>query len=422
MIKFIYRIIFFILLPFGILGFLLIPRGRKYLKERLGFWGLETSQAIVWFHGSSLGELRGILPILLEIKKNYPELKSLVTTTTQSGREFLEGKCDFPRMLPLDIGIFYAHAISNINVKILIVSETEIWPALLWFVKERNIKSVLINGRISDSSWPTYKRFRWFFRDLLSSFERICAADQISKERFLDLGFNANQIILTGNSKYDFDPIVKDTLLRKKLKESFFSTNQLIVSLGSLRPGEESIWFPAIKEILAKFNGRIGVIIAPRHPEKFQFFAEALNSYQMPFTKWSKIQDLLDKKNQIILLDTLGELEKCYSFSDLAFIGGSIGNYGGHNPLEAAAYGVALCMGPSIFSVREIVKELKANSGLLDVNNVEQAKSVLRKLLEEPTEIIKIGQQSKIVFESFKGAKDKVLKVLNPMLEGHKSD
>ena len=308
-------------------------RGRGRLLERYGSWNL-SGKKVVWFHGASVGEVNGLLPIIKKTKTLWPETEILLTATSTTGLKRGEALVDYTRLLPFDSFPWVRRALSGVKIEVFIFGETEIWYELFEQLNRSNIPQIMVNARLSDHSISRYRLIRWLAAEAIKNVSRICAADSLTKERLIELGGLKDKIEVLGNAKYDTKPSVQDSAQREQIRSSLFSKNLPIIVLGSIRPGEEDIWFEPIKKKLEAGN-QFQVIVAPRHPEKFNYFVEKLNQYGFEFERWTEItENAGPTKSKFILLDTLGKLESIYSIASLAFIGGSYIDFGGHNPLE----------------------------------------------------------------------------------------
>jgi 3-deoxy-D-manno-octulosonic-acid transferase len=399
-------ILAFILAPF----FLLKQRGRRRIGERFGLWRMPVSE-VIWIHAASLGEIAGIVTVIEQLKSKFPESKILVTSTSITGLEKIRDIVDFHKLLPFDSRFFLNVALRRVKITALIISETELWPALINNIYYRKAPIYLINARISDYTIKRYAFFRYLFKHVLSQFKLIMPATVEAKKRLLLLGAQEDKIVITGNSKYDFQPVVYNPEELRNLKLRLFSNNQPVLVLGSIRPEEEKVWFPAIRESLSS-GALFNVVVAPRHKEKFTYFANVLKDYNFKFQYWSELKNNEKAINStnVILLDTLGDLAGVYAIADLVFIGASLVDIGGHNPIEAAAYGIVICMGPSVRNVREIVSELKTNDAFIEVKTVEDAQNAIRRMLTNEASFSIMKQNAKKVWEYNFGASEKVVK------------
>src|SRR5690606_25742228 len=156
--------------------FLFSERGRSRLAERFGAWNLKEKK-VIWFHGASYGEISGILPLLERVRREYPTLRTLVTATSVTGLKLAENKANHVRLLPFDSAVWLAHATDGIEIKTLIITETELWPGLITYLHKKGVPVYIINGRLRDSAYPKYKLFRYFLRRIFKIPKIILTAD-----------------------------------------------------------------------------------------------------------------------------------------------------------------------------------------------------------------------------------------------------
>ena len=388
--------------------FLLVSRGRARLVERLGFWNIKSEQEIVWFHGASTGEIAGLVPVLKQLREKNIAQAILVTATSVTGLPLAEPYADWVRVLPFDSELFLRPALSGLKIKKFICAETELWPGLLMLIQAKAIPSFLINARVSDYSVAHYRRLGPLVRNPLRSFSKILAASDQSRLRLIELGVEGAKISTIGNTKYDRLPSVESDLEAGRLRQEFFAGEDPVLVLGSLRPGEDTIWFPEIQHQLST-GGRLQVVVAPRHAEKFSYFAEALTRVGIKFRRWSERGPDADRGIAVVLLDTFGDLEQAYSFADLAFIGATLVDVGGHNPLEAAVYGSAVCVGPFCSNVTDVIDQLKQRSALLEVETVADVRALLGRLVAKDPALRRCGQEAKQVALFERGATKRVI-------------
>lgn len=396
-----------VLAPF----FALHPRGRIRLKERFGIWGV-NGQNVVWFHGASVGEIEGILPLIRKLRTDDSEVRILVTSTSPTGIKRAEAEADWVRLLPFDNPVWLRLALRTLSIRLFICAETELWPALLLTLHHRMTPMVLVNGKISDFTISRYRFFSIFMKPLLSLFTVMCVENESYEERFRSLGAPPDKLRCCGSTKYDRSPGVSSKEHAERLKQEFFpSTGFPVLVLGSIRPGEEEFWFPAIQA----YSGHptFHVIVAPRHQERFDFFANSLEQHKIPFSRWSKREsesDFSSRQKFVILLDTIGDLESTYSFADLAFIGATlIPGYGGHNPLEAAAYGACVVLGPYTENVKSVKTEMLEQSACVSVTSRADVIALLDKFSRDPSSFQEIGERGKGVWSQLNGATDRIV-------------
>lgn len=305
---------------------------QKYKKSIPARFFLKNNQPLdeceVWFHSCSLGETKAVLPLAKRFKSVG------FTAITQTGYDEAQKGGGNVRFLPFEI--FLPFWIPK--AKALVVMEAELWLLMFAFAKLRGVKTALINGRISDRSYPKYLKLRFFYRFLFSFVDVVFAQTKIDKERLESLG--AKNVTVTGNIKqfiggYENKDIVTDQ------RKNFVA--------ASTHPGEEELALDAFK--LSSLLGKERLIIVPRHPERFEYVADTVKKFaeenNVGFCRFSEDSRLLA---DIVLVDMMGELINIYAKSHLVILGGGFAAIGGHNPLEPAYFGVKLISGTHIFN------------------------------------------------------------------------
>lgn len=393
--------------------FALHQRGRRRLLERYGFWDLDLEgEDLIWLHGASLGEIKGLLPVLSLLRKLLPESKFLVTAVSPSGLPAVESLVDHVRLLPFDHVLWLKRALSSLSPRCLIISETELWPTLFDYATSRSIPIYLVNALVSDHTFFRYRLIRSVLKRSLQHVRLVLAASIKDRERLEYLGAMPQKSHVVGNSKYDQLPSLLDPWQRDEMKEIFFPGGEgPFLVLGSIRPGEELIWFPAIADAIAS-NKYLSVVVAPRHKEKFDYFAKRLERCRIPFERWSRMKvnrKVAHDRFNVLLLDTLGDLERVYSFATAAFIGGTVVNWGGHNPLEAAAYGAALIVGQYTHKIASVVDLLKERNAIRFVGCVAEARRLIAELQHEPESFRIRGERAQEVWRLNIGAAQRIV-------------
>lgn len=406
--QFITLIFSFILFPF----FFINKRGRKNIFQRYGFWDLNSvrvPQDFIWLHAASFGEVNALIPFIKILKGKYPQYKILLTTVSDSGLKKARQAADYAFLCPFDNMLWLHKALSGLKIRFLIVSETEIWPAMLAYAKSKKIPAFLINARISDYTLPFYSLFSFFLKQFLNQFIKVLAVNHESADKFKMLKVTESRIKVCGYTKYDIKPELTTQEQIQSLYDKFFENKAPVLALGSIRPEEEEIWFPAIRQ--AQNEGfDFNIIIAPRHNEKTEFFKAKLMQHEIDFDSYSVLKsESKPSSKKAILLDTMGDLSAVYSFSDLSFVGATLVNIGGHNPLEPVQYKSAVCCGPHYNNIRDIIDILRDIDAVFIIKTREQAYQLIRKLAGDLSEIKHKAEKAFKFWLSISGASEKIL-------------
>ena len=399
---------------------LCFARGRERAAERFGSWSF--ADRVIWFHGASAGELQGLLPIIKEVRASRPGLGVLVTATSPTGLPLLEEIADYTRLIPYDSYPWICRALGRSEIVTLVSAETEIWPGIFSYLHAKRVPIFMVNARVTPRSVRHFRILKSLIARALSSVEMICAQTRSDEARFVALGARPERVRVTGNTKYERSPTVRDSRDAAALRRLVFTGDDPVVTLGSIRPGEEGVWFPAIARAIRE-KLHVCVVVAPRHKEQFDFFVRALEQHGIPCDRWSVLEhEGQGSAKSVVVLDTFGRLEQWYSFTALAHVGGTCAPYGGHNPLEASHYGCALVAGSYVDNIKDIVGELRARSAILDVLDSEAAFVLLRRVAQRDSALAEMGSRGKEFVASLAGVTrrvaDEILRAHNGAVGG----
>lgn len=381
------------------------------LKEKLAeidFPDL-SNEKVVLIHGVSVGEVLSLENLIKKIKNAFPEIKLVITTGTVTGQELAKKKyseiADFITYFPLDAYKTVEKFIEAINPKVILIAETELWPNFSYCAKQKNIPLYIINGRISDKSYPSYLKIKGFLSIILDCYEGIFCQSELDKERFISIGAKADKTSVMKNLKFEIDKKNCDI----DLKQEGFK----VLIAGSTHKGEDEIVLEQYKK-LKKNVPNLKLIIAPRHLTRLDEVIELTKNSGFSFGLRTKEDNFLN--NDIIILDTLGELSKIYNIVDVAFIGGSFNKTGGHNPLEATIYSKPTISGPSIKNFRDIYSILEREAASFVVKNEAEFYNTLEKLFTDDEFYSKISNNCLNCFNNQQGASQFVIEKLKKVL------
>lgn len=392
---------------------LLSARGRQRFRERFGGWG-KLPDLGWWFHGASVGEVQGLIPLLSLLRGGEEAGDSLLTATSPTGLERGAPYVDHVRLLPLDARWCVRRALDRLTVQRLIVSETELWPILLHEVARRDIPAHVVNGRISDYTVRWYEQIESLVRPLVRGFRSICVPNKTQADRYIALGAQPEAVVVTGHSKYDADPRITSDEERVRIRRELFpraDSHVPIVVLGSMRPGEERHWFDAFASQRQR-GAAVKMIVAPRHAEKFSFFSQQLVSSGLPCARWSERNTWGETDPDIVLLDTMGKLEEAYAVASLAFVGATLVDVGGHNPIEPAMYAVPVVVGPYISVVADVIGEMRSARGVIEVSDADGIAALLERVVRRDPQLAEIGVAGQEVWQQHRGAAQRIVSVV----------
>ena len=358
---FIYNFILIILTPvLSVAGYFILRRKNKHQHywERFGFIRIDDFKPVksVWFHCASVGEVRSIKKIVDTLRQDNKDISIIISTMTATGRQIAVDyiKADKAFLLPIENSRAVSMIISYMNVSVLVIVDTELWPNLI-FTASNQIPVFLINGRISDKTYKTYKRFKFIFKSVLKRFSAIMTKSELDEERFTNILGKSSKIITAGNIKFQ-ERKSKDNV--KTIKEL---ENVKFFLAASTHKGEEEIilsWFNCSMEGFDK------LIFVPRHIERSAEVKEIIEKHGYSVSLYSEN----DFSKQVMIIDAFGLLEGLYILADKIFIGGSLKEIGGHNIYEALQFEKTVAVGKYMFSFKEIFDEAK-EFGLVKVIN-----------------------------------------------------
>lgn len=395
---FLYEVFLYLVLLIALPWFLLtgVLRG-KYVVNfpvRAGWFRHRRDAHDLWIHAVSVGEAMAALPVVEEIQRQRPGTSIVFTTTTITGQA--QARRLYPEAtvtyFPFDFAFAVRRFLEHHQPRVFATMETEIWPNVTRIAKERGLRLILANGRISDRSFPRYRAFRWIVGPLLRKYDRILAREGTDRDRFLAMGAPEGIVEVSGNVKFDYVP--DDTPLEDAGELEAMIGGRKVVVFGSTMEGEDELLLPEIEDLLA--HHRVLVFIAPRKPERFELVAALLATSSLRFIRRSEMVSPearaplgtspadTPQPPDVILLDTFGELARIYRYATAAFIGGTLVPGGGHNPIEAAAAGGPGSFGPSMSNFREIAQLFLRNQAAAQVGSASEAVEFAARMLEEP--------------------------------------
>ena len=413
---------FLLLAPFV----LLVPAWReKYapsLAARLGRVPgalRQPDKGAIWVHAVSVGEVIAIGPLVGELRQRYPHRKVLVSTTTRTGQELARLRFGEESVFyfPLDFVFACRRVLRGIRPALVIIAETEIWPNFLREAKRFGASVVLVNGRVSAKSARGYRRWKWFFRSVLSNVDLFLMQTQTDASRLHPAlngaGAGPGGIRVTGNLKFDQPPPQPAKFIPELER---IAASAPIVVAGSTMPGEEDGLLEAMRACAASGARKPVLVIAPRHPERFGEVAKLLTARGVHYQRRTALEDT-GRRPEVVLLDTLGELAGTYAAATVAFMGGSLLPYGGHNPIEPAMWGKPILFGPSMENFQSVASELRKAGAAFEVRSPKALGILLATLLADPGKRERAGAAARTVVEQQRGATRRSVEEISRLLD-----
>lgn len=385
--------------------------------ERFGYYrGPRPAARPVWVHAVSVGEVMAALPLLRALWAERPDLAVVITTTTTTGAATVQrtlGESVTHVYFPYDLPWILRRFLQRFRPAVLIVLETELWPNLMHECRRRTVRVVLVNGRLSAASARGYAVFGPLTRRLLESFDGIAVQGARDAERFRALGAPAARMCMTGSLKFDLVPAAS---LREQAEVArrTLGVNRPVLMFGSTREGEEVLLLTAVMQLLEDFPTLL-VLLAPRHPDRFDEVAALCRERGHDVVRYSSGVEC-GARTRIFLVDAMGELPRFYAAADVAFVGGSLLPFGGHNVLEPAALGVPVVVGPHTFNFTEICHLLDLAGALEVAPDIEALVRITRRWLGDSNERDRVGQRGRETVAQHRGATARTLEMVRRFL------
>lgn len=385
--RFLYSTILYLLSPLLIvyLAFRAIksPDYRGRWGERFGLTRLKSTDVLV--HSVSMGETLAAIPLIRLIMQSHPELSITVTTTSPTGSAEVRkafGDSVQHCYLPFDLPWCVRRFLRQVSPKSCIIMETELWPNLVALAAKRGVRLMLANARLSAKSAAQYAKRPKLSRPMLQRLDVIAVQTQVEAQRFIELGVSPDRVAVCGSLKFDLSITPERLGNAKLLRQTWGRETSPIWVAGSVHPGEFDAMLTAHRQLLAQWPDAL-LIIAPRHPEQFSAVAEVVASQGFELIRRSSNLPVT-ATTQVLVGDTMGELLTFYGTADQAFVGGTLINNGGHNPLEPVAMGVPVMVGPNHWDFAQITQMLADAGGLRVVASADELAANLIEYFAKP--------------------------------------
>ena len=410
-------------------------RYRKYvgsLKQRLGHlpvsFNLDGDDSI-WIHAVSVGEVLVARALLPDLRERYPRLKIFLSTTTMTGQQVAEKNLHYVDAVfyfPFDFGFVVKRALRLVRPKLFIMMETELWPNLLRACHREGVKTALVNGRISSRAYPRYRLARPFFRRVLAQVDRFCMQSDEGARRAIDIGAPRERVSVTGSLKFDSLELpvpagqadtarTGDRGRNRVLRFFRLSPGRPVVIAASTLKGEEEPVLEAFQRVRASMPNAL-LIIAPRKPERFDEATRLARAAGYTVARRSELRVDAEPREQVVILDSIGELAQLFQVATAVYVGGSLVDAGGHNILEPAVFGKPIVFGPYMQNFAEIARTFVDNNAAVQIRSQHELEPVLLELLGDPVRRASLGAAARALVEANRGARTKTIAVLSQLL------
>lgn len=417
-----YDFIYLIFVIFYLPVFFLKKKKYPGFRMRLGILPKDLNlESPIWIHAVSVGEAQAVRGLIEGLRVQYPGKKLVISTVTPTGNKIARSiawQGDFVFYFPLDLSFIVKKVIARIKPSLFIIAETEIWPNIISYISASGIPIVLVNGRISDSSFRGYYCCKFILKPLLNKVNTFCMQTEQDAHRLIRLGVNPDKIKITGNVKFDLKdysdsnsaslPAGRDLKNRLGIKEF-----EKILVCGSTHPREEEIILGVYIKLLQEFKG-LRLIIAPRHPERSNEISGLIKKSGLQFQFFSSLNPNLSsfKEEPVIIVDCVGQLLNFYAIADIVYIGGSLVKHGGQNILEPALFAKPILFGPHMFNFRNIADLFLKNRAALLVHNKSELQEKIKYLMTCNQAAAELGRQAKSLIGKNQGATQKTLEYI----------
>lgn len=394
----------------------LVGKSRPRFRDRLGRSLPTLPEGGVWIQAVSVGEVEVARQLVVELKRQAPELPLFLTATTATGLDLARRSLGdtmpvFP--CPIDLPGPVSRVFESARPRLLVLVETELWPEMLYQAGQRQVPVSVVNARLSPRSFAGYRRVAGRLRSLLEPLALVLARTESDAKRFAGLNVPRERIVVSGNVKFDLEADQRPLGWEDDVRRA--AGDRPIMVAGSTMDGEET-------QVLNALSGLGGseaapfLILAPRHPERFDNVARLLNDRGLVYSRLSSGAGV-PADADAYLIDTIGELSRAYRLAHVAFIGGSLVPTGGHNPLEPAVWGVPVLSGPHVHNFQEVYDEMTDAGGARLVADSAELRVAAAAWFDEPEFAAAAGSAGREVVERNRGATARTCSALVDLLK-----
>lgn len=417
----VFPIVFLLMLPKFISRMMRRGGYRKHFEQRVGIYGHGVTAHLgearrTWIHAVSVGEINVALRYIEVCRGQDPDARFVLSTTTSTahaiGREKMDRR-DVLIYFPLDMTFVMRRALDAIQPTRLILVECEFWPNLIRETVRRGIPVSLINGRVSDSSFRGYSRLRLFASSLLKMIDPICVQGRRDAERLIELGARPETVKVIGTAKYDLPPPAADVdaPARAVLQQAGVPDDALILLGGSTWPGEEEALCRIYKKLRSKYPN-LFLVLVPRHAERRDEVEQVLDAEGLSYVMRSWGSSPASTPD-VLVVDTTGELMGFYAVADLVFVGKSLTQNGGQNPIEPALFGKPVVVGPNMENFPSVMDNFLGAGALRQIDGFQTLEKAVDELLGDAAAREQLGSAAAGLVASRRGVVADMVKTVN---------
>jgi 3-deoxy-D-manno-octulosonic-acid transferase len=415
--RYLYSALFYLLLPAVLIR--LIWRGLKapgYLNswlQRFGYGPVSSGDAdVIWIHAVSAGETIAAVPMIRRLQSRYSDKRFIVSNMTPTGAErtrTLLGDSVIQCFAPYDLPGMVKRFLHRARPSLLLIIDTELWPNIIHYCNRMNVKTMLVNGRMSEASARGYSRLGGLTRSMLNEMTLVTTQTSQQGDRFLELGLPKEKLSVTGSIKFDLS--LPDNLVgRRDFLRLKLGSDRLIFVAASTHEGEDEIILNACRQLRSKHH-RLLLVLVPRHPERFDAVVKLAAGFGLNTVRHSE-EISCDGDTDVLVVDAMGELIYFYAVAHFAFVGGSLVPVGGHNMMEAAAFELPIVMGPHVQNVDDIAGLFIEAEAMQMVSDADSLVQIIERLCTDEVFRVRMGSAAASVMRDNKGSLDRVLQLI----------
>ena len=394
----------------------------QHFEQRIGHFGSHTKARLrehrrIWVHAVSVGEIYVALRFIRVYRDHHPEAVFALSTTTSTGHAIARREIDASDVLfyfPVDLPVIMRKVLRIVNPLRIVLVEGEFWPNLIRLADRQGIPVSLINGRMSESSYKGYRLLSSLTRDMLRRMDPICVQSDKDGERMIGLGAPPESVHIMGTVKFDVaerDPAGEATA-RRVMERMQVGEDASVLLGGSTWPGEEEVLCRIYSRLKSSFP-RLFLVLVPRHVERAEEVEQTLVRNGLEFVRRSRIDDFqAAARPDVLFIDTTGELRNFYSVADIIFVGKSLSQHGGQNPIEAAMYGKAVVTGPNMENFPSVMEAFQHRSAIARVDSEDALFETIVGLLKDPEARADLGRRAARVVNDNRGVMERTMALL----------